>query len=58
MVKERHSFLFITIDKITCVTVTPDNRFIVTTGYDKSVKVIDIIFKKEVYCFEEAQMGD
>ncbi len=46
------------LDKITCVTVTPDNKFIVTTSYDKSVKIIDLTFKKEVHHFQEAQMGN
>jgi len=42
---------------IASVTVTPDNKYIISGSYDKSIKVFDIQTKQQVHHFENVHKG-
>jgi len=44
-------------DKIECLAVTPDDKFLVTGSSDKSMKIIDIETQEEIHHFVDAHEG-
>jgi len=44
-----HHFNDIYKDGVSCITITPDDKWIVSGSHDKSIKVFDIEQKKEVF---------
>ncbi len=42
----------IPLDKINCVTTSPDGRFLVSGSEDASIKIFDLKTRQEVHHFE------
>jgi len=45
------------LDLITSVTVTYDNRYVISGSWDESIKVFDLQTKQLVHHFENAHKG-
>ena len=44
-------------DVVSCLVITPDQRFAVSGSADQSIKVFDVQTKKEVHHFQRAHEG-
>lgn len=50
-------FSLIFSESITCISVSPDGKQLISGSADESIKILDIPGRQEIYCFKEAHKG-
>mgnify|MGYP001949973625 CR=1 FL=1 len=50
-IKVKKKELTYLIEAVLCVTTTPDSKYIISGGQDRSVVILDIELKKKIHVF-------
>lgn len=51
-------YFIIFVDSVSHIAISSDNKYIITGSGDKSVKVLSVEAKIEIYCFENMHKGN